>query len=281
MRRLYDAQHRLVAAEWMQRNGERGQYPQAEDAQPSDADRELLAGDLWKQDVSPTAFRELHGENAQLRPTEDGYELTAVEPFASHPQLVSATLVLDRHFHPIREVMRVRNGADVREVRFVQADYERRPSTSVPDAIFDPHDQGLRSKLDRHPMISRPLASDVQLTELHISVLYQLSNLNADASEPLEVEQTSDAHIRITGMVADDDRKQQLLSRLDLLDNHQLLQAEIVSPNDVQKRGKQSPRTLTGAVSMYDVGQTKPQRMRRYADSSKHKVCRTSRWMLP
>jgi DNA-directed RNA polymerase specialized sigma24 family protein len=258
MRRLYDAQHRLVAAEWMQRDGEGGQYPQAEDAQLSDVDRELLAGDLWKQDVSPTAFRELHGENAQLHPTEDGYELTAVEPVASRPQLVSATLVLDRHFHPIREVMRVRSGTDVREVRFVQADYERRPSTSVPDAIFDPHDQGLRSKVDRHPMISRPLASDVQLTELHIAVLYQLNNLNADASEPLEVEQTSDAHIRITGMVADDDRKQQLLSRLDLLDNHQLLQAEIVSPNDLQTHGKKSPRTLAGTVSMYDVGQTEP-----------------------
>jgi DNA-directed RNA polymerase specialized sigma24 family protein len=258
MRRLYDAQHRLVAAEWMQRNGERGQYPQAEDAQPSGADRELLADDLWKQDVSPTAFRELNGENAQLRPTEDGYELTTVEPVASHPQLVSATLVLDRHFHPIREVMRVRSGPDVHEVRFVQADYERRPSSSVSDAIFDPRDQGLRSKVDRHAIIPRPLASDVQLTELHIAVLYQLNNLNADTSEPLEVEQTSDAHIRITGMVADDDRKQQLLSRLDLLDNHQLIQAQIVSPNDVQQGGKKSPRTLSGAVSMYDVGQTTP-----------------------
>jgi DNA-directed RNA polymerase specialized sigma24 family protein len=258
MRRLYDAQHRLVAAEWMQRSGERGQYSQTEDAQSSDVDRELLADDLWKQDVSPTAFRELNGENAQLRPAEDGYELTTVEPGTSHSQLVSATLVLDRHFHPIREIMRMRNGADVREVRFVQADYERRPSSSVPDAIFDPRDQGLRSKVDRHPIIPGPLASGVQLTELHIAVLYQLNNLNADASEPLEVEQTPDAHIRITGMVADDDRKQQLLSRLDLLDDHQLLQTEIVSPNDVQKRGKKSPRTLTGSVSMYDVGQTKP-----------------------
>ena len=241
MRRLYDAQHRLVAAEWMQSNGQRGQYPQAEDAQPSAEDRELLSGDLWKQDVSPASFRKLSGENAQIRPTEDGYELTTVEPGASHPRLVSATLVLDRHFHPIREVMRVRNEADVREIRFVQADYERRPSSSVPDAIFDPHDQGLRSKVDRHPTTSRPLASDVQLTELHIAVLYQLNNLNADASEPLEVAQTPDAHIRVTGMVSDDDRKQQLLSRLDLLDNHRFLQTQIVSPNDVAEAWQEIP----------------------------------------
>jgi DNA-directed RNA polymerase specialized sigma24 family protein len=258
MRRLYDAQHRLVAAEWMQSNGAHGQYPQTEDAQPSDTDRELLADDLWKQDVSPGAFRALNGDNAQLRLTEDGYQLTAAEPGDSHQQLISAALMLDRHFHPIREVMRVRIGSGVREVRFVQADYERRPSASVPDAIFDPHDQGLRSKVDHRPIISKGFANDVQLTELHIAVLYQLNALNADASDPLEVDRTPDGHIRITGMVADDDRKRQLLSRLDMLNNHQLLQAQIVSPNDVQKRGNKSPRTLTGAVSMYDVGQTKP-----------------------
>jgi hypothetical protein len=194
----------------------------------------------------------------RVRATEDGYEVTSAELGTPHPQLITATLVLDRHFHPIREVMRVRNGSAVREVRFVEADYERRPTSSVPDAIFDPQDQGLRSKIDRRPAASRAFASDVQLAELHIAVLYQLNNLNADASEPLEVEQTSDGHIRITGMVADDNRKQQLISRLDLLDNHQLLQLQIVSPNDVQKHGKKPSRTLTGPVNMYDVGQTKP-----------------------
>jgi DNA-directed RNA polymerase specialized sigma24 family protein len=258
MRRLYDVQHRLIAAEWMQRNGDRGNYPMAKDPQPSGADRELLADDLWKQDVSPETFRALNGDDAQIRPTEDGYELTIAEPGTSHLQPITATLVLDRHFHPIREVIRERNGSDVREVRFVEADYERRPTSSVPDAIFDPRDQGLRSRMDRHPLIPKGIASDVQLAELHIAVLYQLNTLNADASDPLEVEQTSDGHIRITGMVADDDRKQQLTSRLDLLDSHQLLQVPIVSPNDVQKHGKRSPRPLTGAVSMYDVGQTKP-----------------------
>jgi DNA-directed RNA polymerase specialized sigma24 family protein len=257
MRRLYDAQHRLIAAEWSQRNGDRGNYPMAEDSQPSGADRELLADGLWKQNVSPETFRALNGDEAQIRPTEDGYELTTAEPGTSQPQLITATLVLDRHFHLTREVMRVRSGSDIREVRFVEADYERRPTSSVPDAIFDPQDQGLRSRMERHPLIPRGIAGDVQLAELHIAVLYQLNNLNADTSEPLDVEQTSDGHIRITGMVADDDRKQQLATRLDLLDDHQLLQVQIASPNDLQRRGKKAPRPPAGAVSMYDVGQTK------------------------
>lgn len=258
MRRLYDAQHRLVAAEWMQRGGEHGQYPQAEDTQLSATDRELLADDLWKQDVSPDAFRQLNGEKARIRSTQDGYELTISEPGSSHPKLISMTLVLDRHLHPIREVMRVHREDAVYEIRFVQADYERRPATSVPDAIFDPHDQGLRFSSDRRPAVSKGIVSDVQLTELHIAVLYQLNNLNADTGDPIEVEKTSDGHIRVAGMVANDDRKQELLSHLNLLNDQQRLEVQIFSPNDLKKGGKKPSGALIGTVSMYDVGQTKP-----------------------
>lgn len=256
MRRLYDTRHRLIAAEWVENNGEHGEY-QADNAHPPAGDLELLADDLWKQNISPDSFRNLNGENAQVRPTEDGYALTA-QPGAADPQLISATLVLDAHFHPIREVLRMRNTGAIREVRYVEADYERRPSSSVPDAIFDPRDQGLRARADRHPFAPESLASDVQLTELHIAVLYQLSSLNADVNDPIEVDRTSDSHIRIAGMVASDDRRQEILSRLSLLDNHQLLEMQIVSPSDLDKRGKKLPRTPIGVVSMYDVGLTKP-----------------------
>jgi len=257
MRRLYDAQHSLVAAEWTQRNGDHGEYPMDEDSQPSGADRELLADNLWKQDVSPNGFRELNGENAQIRATEDGYELTATESVGSHPQLISATLVLDRHYHPIREVMRMRSGANVREVRLIQADYERRPSSSVPDAIFDPRDQGLRSRADRLPVFSNVIPSGVQLAELHIAVLYQLNSLGADTSEPIEVEETSHGRVRVTGTVADDTRKQEILSRLNLLENGQLLQTQLVSPTDVQRQSGKRPQAVAGALNTYDVGQTK------------------------
>jgi hypothetical protein len=256
MRRLYDTQHRLIAAEWKQRNGERGQYPKREDAQPSNGGSELLAGNLWMQDLSPAAFSELKGETTQVRRTEDGYELTTAEPVVSQPQLVSATLVLDSHFHAIRETMRVRGGADVHEVRFVQADYERRPASSVPDAIFDPLDQGLRSMVDRRPVAPKGIATDVQLTELHIAVLYQLHNLRADTSEPIEVEQTFDGHIRVWGTVADDDRKQEILSRLTLLNDHQLLDVRLVSPEDAIRAAK-TTQAVAGAISTYDLGETK------------------------
>jgi DNA-directed RNA polymerase specialized sigma24 family protein len=255
MRRLYDTQHRLIAAEWKQRSGERGQYPKTEDVQPSNGGSELMAGNLWMQDLSPAAFNELNGGATQVRPTEDGYELTTAEPVVPQTQLVSATLVLDSHFHAIRETMRVRGGVDVHEVRLVQADYERRPSSSVPDAIFDPLDQGLRSMMDRHPVVPKGIASDVQLAELHIAVLYQLNNLRADTSEPIEVEQTFDGHIRVSGTVADDDRKEEILSRLTPLNDHQLLDVRLISPQDVMRSAK-TRQAIAGAISTYDVGET-------------------------
>jgi DNA-directed RNA polymerase specialized sigma24 family protein len=257
MRRLYDEQHRLVAAEWVQRDGQRGQYPQAGDSLLSNADRKLIADEYWKQDMSPSAFRGLNGENAEMRSTEDGYALT-VGPGAAHPQLISATLVFDHHFHPTREIMRVRSGNDIREIHFVEADYERRPSWSVPDAIFDPRDQGLRSGVEGRPPLSEGSGSQVQLTELNIAVLYQLSNLNADSSEPIEVERTSDGHIRVAGMVANDDRKREIESRLNLLHNHQLLRMQVASPSDLKNRAKGPLRPLTGVVSTYYLGQTSP-----------------------
>jgi DNA-directed RNA polymerase specialized sigma24 family protein len=254
MRRLYDAQHRLIAAEWQQRNGENGDYLSEESSQSPNAD--LLAGNFWRQDLSPDAFRAWNSENTQIRATQDGYELTSIEAAASHPRLLSTTLVLDRQYHPIREVMRIRSG-DVREVRFVEADYERRPSYSVPDTIFDPQDQGLRTRAENHAIFPKGIAGNTQLAELHIAVLYQLNSLEGGASDPIEVQRTADGYIHVTGMVANDDRKQDIASRLSLLHDHQLLKTELVSPDDLRKRGKGKHLPLTEAISVYDVGQTR------------------------
>lgn len=255
MRRLYDTRHRLIAAEWKQRNGELGQYQKPKDEQPSGKGHQLMADDLWKQDVSSSAFRDLGVKNVQVRSTTDGFELTASEPDVSHPQLLSAMLVLDSHFHPIREEMRVRSGADVHEVHFVETAYERRPTSSVPDAIFDPADEGFVSKADSAP--PRPASTEVQLTELGIAALYQLNALSADTSQPIEVEQTSDGRVRVSGTIADDQLKQEILSRLKLLDNRQLLQVQLTSRGDAQRHDN-APQPVTGTLSVYELSEAKP-----------------------
>jgi hypothetical protein len=71
----------------------------------------------------------------------------------------------DAHFHPIREVLRVRNTGPIRDVRYVEADYERRPPASVPDAIFGSRGQGLRASVDRQSFVPASIARDVQLRD--------------------------------------------------------------------------------------------------------------------
>src|SRR3984957_9248458 len=105
----------------------------------------------WDQDLSAQAFAAIDDRAPELRPIDGGYELTRRGETRTHPQLISATLVLDRNLQPVRQIVRVRAGGEVRELRFIQADYERRPAGSVPDATFDPESDPMSSAWHGRP----------------------------------------------------------------------------------------------------------------------------------
>lgn len=255
IRRLYDAQHRLIAAEW--KNGEdssrrEGHVRGAPDREHSSIDL------LWDQDLSAKSFAALEDGAPRVRVVEDGYELTRLGPSAAHPQLISATLVLDRRFQPVRQIMRVRSGEDIHEVRFVQATYERKPGSSVPDSVFNPesellplHGRDRRSSSGRpHNLIGE---SDARLAELEIAVLYQLHSLGADTGIPIEVLRTSDGRIRVSGTVAAEGLKQVIDNRLRDLAGHQLLDLRLISSREVKVPFSGSDRSAP--VDAYDVTQ--------------------------
>lgn len=259
MRRLYDSSHILLAAEWKERNGESGEYSKPRAGGPLHAENpELTFNELWKQEISSRAFKDLSRKNVQVLTTDQGFELTTSRPELPHASLVWAKLILDRHFHSTGEVIRVRNGNEMRDIRFIQADYERRPSTLVSDTVFDPRDHFAHAKTPRSPASFEPVSDTVQLAQLHLAVLYQLNSLNADTSDPIEVERTADGRIRVTGTLATDDRKRSIESLLNLLDNHQLLDLDLLSPADFPKMGRRLPRALTKAATVYVVGQGGP-----------------------
>jgi hypothetical protein len=56
--------------------------------------------------------------------------------------------------------------------------------------------------------------------------------------------------------VVTDDRKQEILARLKLLDHHQLLQTQIVSRRHAEARTK-APQPVTRAVSRYELDEAK------------------------
>lgn len=258
LRRLYDSQHRMIAAEWRNKNGEHN--PRRKEGSRSTPGHPLLMSEFWDQDLSAQAFLSLGVKAPQVHALKDGYELTTAGPIAGHPQLVSAVLVLDRHLLPIRSTLRVRLGASVHELRFVQAGYERIPRTSVPDATFDPGyasgERELRSPLIHPHGLAIEAAGDLSLAELQIAVLYQLNRLGADTGEPIEVVRTGDAHIRVSGAIADEALKQKIVSQLQALPNHQVLDVELVSPHGAHLHPG-TPQIVSGGASVYEINEAK------------------------
>ena len=211
IRRLYDSQNRLVATKWLDKNGEDHSHLQGERRTPSSQRESPDIAEFLDQNLSAQSFGALEGIELRAHAVSLGYELTTLGPTEAHPQLVSATLTLDKDLLPVREVVRIRRGDRTRELRLIQATYELKPSSSVPDSVFDSrntemspfaHRGSTRSGLDQH--LPSVIGNDVQLAELQIDVLYRLHALRADTGEPIEVVGTRNGRVRVSGTVADD-----------------------------------------------------------------------------
>jgi DNA-directed RNA polymerase specialized sigma24 family protein len=257
IRRLYDAQHQTLAVEWQNKNTKGGSRI-ASSAHQAPGPGATLMNESWDQDLSAQAFAAMGDAAPQIRAMNGGYELTRVGPTKAQPHLVSATLVLDRQLQPIRQTMRVRNGEGVQELRFVQANLERRPSRSVPDAVFSPESELLSpAGRDRRPSAARAhnLLADntAQLAELEIAVLYQLHLLGVDTGLPIEVLRSPDGRVSVSGMVATDTLKQSIDTRLGGLDGHELLDLGILSSGELKVPVGPPHRSMP--VEAYEVAQ--------------------------
>jgi len=263
LRRLYDSRHRLIAAKW---HGETEKDSSSGNWAAKNAFNLHQLGPvstLWDQDLSSEAFGKLDTHAPQLRVVRDGYELTVVGPIADYPQVVAATLMLDRHLRPIREIVRVRAGSEMQELRLTQTEYELRPSSSVPNATFDPG-VALQDTQSFHPTRQRDdqtplIAMDVHLAQLQIAVLHQLGDLDADTGEPIEVIRTPDGHIRVSGTVLDDSLKKAIISRLEALEDRRLLDLRLKSKNDLLLPEARASQRALERSSIYDVQRAEPE----------------------
>jgi DNA-directed RNA polymerase specialized sigma24 family protein len=267
IRRLYDGKSHEIAVEWRNKTEKTGSRRESTDK----AAAEMLASPIsqyWDQDLSAQAFAAIDDRAPELRPIDGGYELTRRGATRTHPQLISATLVLDRNLQPVRQIVRVRAGGGVRELRFIQADYERRPAESVPDATFDPENDPMPSARRGRPTSAgraRSLGAEAQQAELEIGVLYQLHTLGADTGVPIEVLRSSDGRVHVSGTVPTGALRDQIARQLSGLAAHDLLDLRIVSSRDL----KFAPGGVHGAVPIeaYEVNQpgfAADERIRRY-----------------
>jgi hypothetical protein len=228
IRRLYNTENRTIAEKWRNQHGDSGERGEGADGMNG----------LWDQDLSVQQFVAPGDDPPQVRLSDGGYELTRVGPTPSHPQLFSATLALNRNWQPVRQIMRVRTGGEVHELRFEVVEYERKPSALVTDTMFNPeNEQPPALRRDRRSSTGRPHdlvgMSDAQLAELQIGVLYQLHALHADTGVPIEVLKTADNRVRVSGTVNSDALKQAIDIQLKNLDGNERLDLSIVSSREI------------------------------------------------
>jgi DNA-directed RNA polymerase specialized sigma24 family protein len=260
-RRLYDSRHRLVAAEWEQKDGTRGSSI-ANGASASEQDRQLVASPFWMVDVSSRAFGTMSGRAMRDSKTKTGYELTADVHIDDAPQVVSATLVLDSRLLPVGETLRLRIGSAIRQVRYLRLGFESEPASSVPDSVFNPgdpkedhgSDQDSRSSVVPRGRLFQ--GADAALVQLQIGVLHKLYELHADTADPIQVERTADRRIRVEGTVADDLHKQEIVATLQSLPNRQSLDVEVVAQADIRVPAEVVKQAKSHPVTVYNVAQT-------------------------
>jgi DNA-directed RNA polymerase specialized sigma24 family protein len=258
LRRLYDAQHRVLAAEWRNKSGGHSSRRNPDEKSSPGANRSLVMSEFWDQDLSAHAFSTLAGQNVRMHPVKEGYELMTDGPIAGHPQLVSAGLVLTPRLQPVRVTMRVRAGSSIHELRFVQASYERRPSASVPDSTFDPaRYTGAREFHSEAHSKNTPVAEETAplLAELQIAVLYQLNRLGADTGEPIAVKRTDGGTLEVSGAISDNTLKARIAARLRALPNHRLLDLKLFSPHELRMHASHAPQSP--ATRVYEIDQSK------------------------
>ncbi len=270
-RRLYDEQNQLIAGEWQQANGSRtvyrkqkvGEEPQIEFRNPQSAIRNL---EVWQLELSASDFTALVGraDAAQVEEKPSAYVIS-YESEAGARGLLKAMLTLGKDdLHPIEQTLLVSEGREVREYRFVEVSYERRPASAVAPAMFDPDpellermkDESRRMKLEIKPVLPSPLipypSPVVATAELEIELLHLLSQAKADLGEQVNVVRTPDGSLRIEGIVDTERRKSEILHALGPVTNRPALTIDVNTAMEALQQRPQSQRP-SGSVIVQQV----------------------------
>jgi hypothetical protein len=96
----------------------------------------------------------------------DGYrvELSAATYW---PNVKTAVLLLDADYRPIEEHLRIETGSETYNLKFVRTSFERKPTVSIPDRVFQPDSADLRGQVGAHAEIG-PQALQIELAEAYI-----------------------------------------------------------------------------------------------------------------
>ena len=236
--RLYDDSNRLLAATRQQPDGSRlvyhhGNKPRSVPSLETPQNLLLNFENLWQAKLTPQSYRAFIGDPKTARVEErdrtyaisyDGVQMIGAT------RLLKATLVLSRsELHAIELTLSVQRGDELLEYRFVETKFELLSAKTVNPTVFEieseltggagelgrPGDWALRdltsSRVPPSPSTSTP---PVASAELEVDVAYLLNQAKADRNEQVALTRSAGGSLRVEGVVASQERKDEFLRAL-------------------------------------------------------------------
>lgn len=169
----------------------------------------------WNDPLSAQSYRDWHDElfREEDRVIESGKNLLTVTTEVAQGSIKQETLTVKADdFHPVARTVLFRDGESL---EVAELSYEILPWGPQVEQWFEPNPASAsnsRTPTAGPRAIVSPRLSDAQLDVAELSVLIVLQDLKAD-TERLQVTRTSNG-VTVTGVVASDDRKTAITSRL-------------------------------------------------------------------
>lgn len=248
-RRLYDERGALIAGDWRRGDGgqtiyHHGAQPQIKSLPEGHDQTPVSFADAWQLSPSAKEFTALieSPNEARVEEKATSYAISYVRDAAGDtPGLVKATLVIRRaDLYPIEQTLLVRQGSELREYRFTETRFERRPLDAVAPQMFEPEPEllGLQVNpagrvvekgkavvaLAPEPVMPAPLTATA---DLEVEALRLLNGVGADLGEQVSISRTPEGALNIQGIIETDKRKAEILSALAPIAGHHAVRIEI------------------------------------------------------
>ncbi|MDQ3257755.1 MAG: RNA polymerase sigma factor [Acidobacteriota bacterium] len=259
-RRLFDEKNRLVAGERTSADGSRTIYqhnskPRVESKPASQSDAPLALDNVWQLEPSASDFTALvkYADAAHVEERGAAYVISyGSEASFSARGLVKATLVLNRaDLRAIEQTLVTQQGAEVREYRFTEVAFERKPVNAVAPAVFEieadfPSVTVSPAKLkDKNPKAenqpaptaepTRPVAL-VRSADLEVEVTYLLNEIKANLGEQVSLMRSPEGGLRIEGIIDTEQRKAEIIRALAPVSSNPAVKVDVLTVAEASKR---------------------------------------------
>ncbi|HKD08835.1 MAG TPA: RNA polymerase sigma factor [Bryobacteraceae bacterium] len=245
-RRLYDQDHRLIAGEWINPDGNETIVDGTSEHRVAKHPFEPRFDDAWRFDPSAEQFLRLVNASTVNMETKPATYVVSLRPHdgsATPEGLVSVELTMARTTLRGRSaVLVIRYGGSVRTFFYEEIRAESKNLRDIDPSTFVP-EHGPSANAPR-PLRERPVGSVAipSNVSLEIAVLNQLADVNADLGEDLTVAPLPDGRIKVIGFVETRRRKEDILQALHPLELKSPVIAELRTYEDGIARSRSPTR---------------------------------------